>query len=165
MWSAETVVVCALALLGRSEQRFPPVQFVEKVPAGVSQLAEGYARYTEPRIVLVTSTWAFAKARMARDRCGEVEAIREIAGVLAHEEWHVIHGPDEQGAYDAQLIALVYVGARQDGALYHRVMQSKLVVRHASKRAADAPALARGATRDGLDRLVTAAPGRGRDSP
>jgi hypothetical protein len=50
------------------------------VPAGVSAYADGYAFYAEVRIVLVTSTSAFTKAQGARDRCGNVEAIREIAG-------------------------------------------------------------------------------------
>jgi hypothetical protein len=51
VWSAEAVLVCALALLGRSEQSFPAVEFVEHVPVGVSSSAEGYALYTEARIV------------------------------------------------------------------------------------------------------------------
>ena len=143
MWSAETVFVCALALLGRTEQSFPPVRFVENVPAGVSRLAAGYVPDAEARIVLVTSTSAFTKARQAIDPCGAVEALREIAGVLAHEEWHVRHGPDERGAYDAQLIALLYVGADPNGPLFHKVMRAKLSVSAASKRAAEARALAR----------------------
>jgi hypothetical protein len=128
VWSAETVFVCALALLGRSEQSFPAVQFVENVPAGVSRFAEGYTQFAEARIVLVTSTSAFTKARRAKDRCGDVEAIREVAGVLSHEEWHVHHGPDELGAYDAQLIALLYVGTAPNSSLYHKVVRSKQAV-------------------------------------
>jgi hypothetical protein len=111
VWSAEAVLVCALALLGRNPQNFPAVQFVENVPAGVSPFAEGYAQIAEARVVLITSTWAFRTARMATDRCGDVEAIRAVAGVLAHEPWHVLHGSDEPGAYNAQLAALIYVGA------------------------------------------------------
>jgi hypothetical protein len=119
------------------------VQFVEKVPAGVSRLAEGYVLDAETRIVIVTSTSTFRKARQAIDPCGDVEALREIAGVLAHEEWHVRHGPDERGAYDAQLIALLYVGADQNGPLFHKVMRAKQAVSAASKRTAEARALAR----------------------
>ena len=146
MWSAETVFVCALTLLGRSERTFPPVQFVERVPAGVSPLAEGYAPHREVRIVLVTSTSAFTKARRAMNRCGDLEAIREIAGVLAHEEWHVRHGLDEPQAYDAQLTALLYVGADQNSALYHKVTRAKQAVSEASKRAAEGRLVARGAS-------------------
>jgi hypothetical protein len=137
VWSAEAVFVCALGLLGRSEQSFPAVEFVEHVPVGVSESAPGYALYTEARIVLVTSASAFTRARRARDRCGDIEAIREIAGVLAHEEWHVRHGPDEQGAYDAQLIALLYVGAGQNSPLFHKVMRAKQAAIDRAKRPAD----------------------------
>jgi hypothetical protein len=143
VWSAETVLVCALALLGRSEQSFPHVQFVQEAPVGVSPLAEGYVPYGEARIVLVTSTAAFARAGRSSYHCGDVEAIREIAGVLVHEEWHLRHGPDEQSAYDAQLTALLYVGANQDSPIYHKVMRAKLAVTGRSKRTAGARLLAR----------------------
>lgn len=128
MWTVESVFVCALALLGRSQAQFPPVQFVEKAPAYVSRLAQAYIQDPDARIVLVTSTSAFQMARSSRHECSDVEAIREIAGVLAHEEWHVRHGGDEGGAYDAQLTALLYVGADQNGPLYHKVMRAKQAV-------------------------------------
>jgi hypothetical protein len=140
VWSAETVFVCALALLGRTEQSFPPVQFVENVPEGVSPLAAGYVPDTEARIVVITSTSAFMKARGAIDRCGQLEALREIAGVLAHEEWHVRHGPDERRAYEAQLTALLYAGADWNSPLFHKVTRAKQAVGRASKRVADARA-------------------------
>jgi hypothetical protein len=161
VWSAEAVLVCAMALLGRNEQSFPAVEFVEHVPAGVSASAQGYALYTEARIVLITSTSAFTKARRASDRCGDVEAIREIAGVLAHEEWHVRHGPDEQGAYDAQLIALLYVDAGQNSPLFHKVMRAKQAVSDRAKRPAEDRS-----DRNGVDQSsLTATPARRRDGP
>ncbi len=109
-------------------------------------MPQAYAQFADRRIVLVTSTSAFTRAREARDRCGDVEAIREIAGILAHEEWHLRYGPDEKGAYYAQLIALMSVGAGPDTPLYHKVMRSKQAVSDASKRAAEARAVARGPT-------------------
>jgi hypothetical protein len=135
VWSAESVVVCALALLGRNQAQFPPIQFVEKPPAYVSRLAQAYIQGPDARIVLVTSTSAFVRARRSSPECAEVEAIREIAGVLAHEEWHVLHGADEEDAYNAQLTALLYVGADQNGALYHKIMQAKQVVTRRASRA------------------------------
>lgn len=146
MWSAETVFVCALTLLGRREQRFPTVEFVERVPAGLSAFVQAYTRPAERRIVLVTSTRAFIQARQASARCGELDAVREIAGVLAHEEWHVFHGPDEQGAYEAQLIALTYVGAGPTSPLYSQVAHSMHAVRDASQRARDGTLMSRRTT-------------------
>ena len=134
MWSAESVVVCALTLLGRSQAQFPPVQFVEKPPAYVSRQAQAYIEEASDHIVLVTSTWAFTNARRSNFPCSDAEAIREIAGILAHEEWHMHHGADEEGAYEAQLTALAFVGADPDGPLYHKVKKAKLAVEQASKR-------------------------------
>ena len=39
MWTPQTVFVCALMLLGRTEQSFPAVQFIDKAPIGVSASA------------------------------------------------------------------------------------------------------------------------------
>ena len=148
MWSAATVFVCAVGLLGRSATSFPPVQFVEKAPPGVSPQAAGYVLAGESRIVLITSTDAFTRARQSRDRCSNPDALREVAGVLAHEEWHISHGPDEEGAYDAQLIALLTAGAHDDGALFHKIKQAKLTVVAASKRRTDMGRSARGPSPD-----------------
>jgi hypothetical protein len=143
VWSAETVFVCALALLGRAEARFPAVEFIDRAPPGVSRLAQAYIKDTEPRIVLITSTSAFVRVRREKDRCRDLEAIREIAGVLAHEEWHVLHGPDEAGAYNSQLTTLLFVGADQNGSLYHKVMRAKQAVLSATTSAGNAGVVAR----------------------
>ena len=157
MWSVEAVFVCALSLLARSEQSFPPVRFVEHAPAGASRFVGGYVPSGEARIVLVTSTAAFTEARQALDPCANLDAIREIASVLMHEEWHVRHGADEEGAYDTQLTTLVYLGARQDGSLYHKVKQAKLAVTATSRRVSRAGMMARGAGSD-LDASSIGAP-------
>jgi 8-hydroxy-5-deazaflavin:NADPH oxidoreductase len=128
VWSAEAVFLCALHLLGRSEQSFPPVRFVETVPAGVSPSAQAFVQPPDTHIVLVTSSWAFVSAQGTKERCGDLQAIREIAGVLVHEECHVRHGADEERAYNAQLMALLFVGVRPDSPLYGRVMRAKQAV-------------------------------------
>jgi len=140
VWTAETVFVCALALLGRTQQSFPTVEFVEKAPPGISASAEAYSLMEEKRIVLVTSSWAFRAARLAEYQCGRIEALRQIAGVLAHEEWHVRHGLDEEGAYDAQLTALRSAGA--SALLVGSVMRAKLRAVADSKRRAAAKMMA-----------------------
>jgi len=141
VWTPQAVFVCALMLLGRTEQTFPAVQFVDKAPIGVSASAEAYVLTEEKRIVLLTSSWAFRVARQAHYQCGHVEALQQIAGVLAHEEWHVRHGVDEEGAYDAQLTALTSVGA--GAMLFNSVMRAKLRAVGESKRHAQEGVLAR----------------------
>ena len=141
MWSATLVFACALDLLGRSATTFPPVQFVAHPPPGVSKFAQGRALPDTGQIVLITSTEAFTQAQ--KDRCRDIDAIREIASVLVHEEWHVRHGPDEAGAYDAQLIALLTTGANIDGPLFHKVQKAKLAVLAAAKRTTSVDVMAR----------------------
>jgi len=142
VWSVEAVFVCALSLLGRSQQSFPPVEFVDQAPFGASSFAQAYVYGPDARIAVITSSEAFTNARRTQHPCTDVVAIREIAGVLAHEEWHVRHGPDEESAYNAQLTTLLAVGARQDSPLYHKVLRAKLAVLAASRRNARAPRLA-----------------------
>jgi hypothetical protein len=147
VWTAESVFVCALALLGRSPQNFPPTQFVETAPSSVARTAAAYvSREGDPFIVLITSTTAFVSARAARTPCSDLDAIREIAGVLAHEQWHIRHGADEEGAYDAQLAALLLLGVSQDSALYQRVKRSRDAVLAAARRVSQTTVSARGAT-------------------
>lgn len=132
MWTATFVFACALDVLGRSADTFPPVRLIDHPPRGVSQFAQGYALPDTGEIVLITSTDAFKQAQA--DRCKDREAIREIASVLVHEEWHLRHGSDEAGAYDAQLMALLTTGANLDGRLFHKIKQAKLAVLASAKR-------------------------------
>ena len=141
MWPATFVFACALDLLGRRAASFPPVQFVAHPPPGASTFAQGYVQPDTGEIVLITSTEAFTQAR--KDRCKDLDAIREIASVLVHEEWHLRHGPDEAGAYDAQLMALLTMGANFEGRLFHKVKQAKLAVVDAAKRPTSVDAMAR----------------------
>jgi hypothetical protein len=158
VWTAESVFVCALALLGRSPQSFPATQFVETAPLSVARTAAAYvSRDGDPHIVLITSTTAFVSARAARTPCSDLDAIREIAAVLAHEQWHIRHGADEEGAYDAQLTTLMFLGVSQDSALYQRAKRSRDAVLVAARRASQTPVVAHAAT-PGLDNSAATMP-------
>jgi hypothetical protein len=130
MWTAETVLVCALSVLHRSAGSFPAIEFVETRPAHVSPNADAYVPLGGTRIYLVTTSPAFIRARSAVYKCGELNAIRKIASVLVHEEWHVRHGSDEAGAYAAQLSTLIALDAGPGNPLYSevtRAMQTTLL--------------------------------------
>jgi hypothetical protein len=124
MWTAETVLVCALNLLHRSAHSFPPIEFVSTRPAYISGNAEAYVLEGDRRIHLVTATAAFERARRAAHKCGELQALRKIASVLVHEEWHVRNGSDERGAYIAQLRTLVDLDAGPGNPLFTEVRRS-----------------------------------------
>lgn len=120
MWSAETVLVCALALIGQRVDAVP-VTLLAVPPSDVSARADGFVRDGDPRIYLITGTAAFRSAQRAADRCGRLQDLRKIASVIVHEEWHLAHPGDEAGAYQAQLAALVRTGAGPGNVLYAEV--------------------------------------------
>ena len=124
MWTAETVFVCALTLLHRRVDSFPPIEFVANRPQYVSANADAYVPIGEARIYLITTSRAFARAQRALYRCGELNALRKIASVLVHEDWHVRNGSDEEGAYAAQLTTLVSLDAGPGHPLYTEVTRS-----------------------------------------
>jgi hypothetical protein len=124
MWTAETVLVCALSLLHRSVESFPPIEFVAARPTHISANADAYVLLGEARIYLITTSPAFTRARGAIHKCGDVNAVRKIASVLVHEEWHVRHGSDEAGAYAAQLTTLVALHAGPGNPVYYEVTKS-----------------------------------------
>src|SRR5262245_44526384 len=98
MMSAAAVLVCALGLLGRSPSSFPPIVLLDTRPADITPTAEAFVRRGPDTIYLLTTTVAFRKAQAANK-----DALKKLASVLVHEEWHVRNGPDERGAYQAQL--------------------------------------------------------------
>lgn len=128
MISAAAVVVCALGLLGRSGPGTVPIKLLDHAPRGSSQFVQGFLTREPDTIYLITSTMHFQDARR-----GDTDALRQIASVIVHEEWHVQHGADEKGAYEAQLTALNYLGASSN--LIGAVRKSMRFVLDAQKRA------------------------------
>jgi hypothetical protein len=127
MTDAAAVVLCALALLGRSPETMPRIELVDlvmldHVTDGMSPI-EGYVIRGSGTISVVTSSAAFRTAR-----CGRRRSLLKLASILAHEEWHVRCGGDERGAYEAQLAALVRLGAGPETAVYQQVRQAMFYV-------------------------------------
>ena len=127
MLSAAAVLVCALGLLGRSGPGPVPIKLVDHPPIGASPLVEGFLLRDPGAIYLVTSTPRFQDAQRR-----DLDAQRHIASIIVHEEWHVLHGPDEEGAYLAQITTLSALGASSH--LIGSVRKSMLTVLDAQKR-------------------------------
>ena len=127
MWNAAAVLACALTMLGRSEHRLSPINLVDIAPPGASRNVEAYVTAGSDAINLLTSFPAFREVARARMKCAPREAVAKVASVLVHEEWHLRHGPDERGAYSAQLTALVAMGFDAQTAVYGGVKRSMLV--------------------------------------
>ena len=109
---ASFVLVCALDLLGRSANTFPPILVVDR-PSDASTDAIAFIRGGEPPVYVVGSSTVFQRAVEAnrnRQQCQNPDVLRLLASVLVHEEWHLRHGPDEEAAYLAQLTTLQLLG-------------------------------------------------------
>lgn len=136
MWSAATILVCALDLLGRSAPSLPPIAFVDTRPPDVSERAEAFVRIGDPTIYVLTSSVLFKEAQSAREKCGGFHALRKLASVIVHEEWHVRHGTDERGAYEAQLTALASMSGGLGSPVYGAVKRAMNAAIETQKRMA-----------------------------
>ena len=64
MWSAASVLACALSVFGRSEASMPPIKLIDLAPPGVSAGAEAFVR--SGTIYLITSSSVFQEALRSR---------------------------------------------------------------------------------------------------
>jgi hypothetical protein len=127
MWSAEAVLVCALELLGRSVRSFPPIELVATPPPEATPGVEGYVRFDTRTIYIVTTSGTFQVLQRGREKCADLNATRKLASILVHEEVHLKKGPDERGAYEAQLVTLTLLGAGLGTPPYQEVTRAMRV--------------------------------------
>jgi hypothetical protein len=138
MGSAATVLVCALFVLGRNESSMPRIELITAAPADVSVGAEAFVRRETGTIYVITSSGVFQEAAAAARPCdGGSHAMRKLASILAHEEWHIRHGPDEKSAYEYQLTTLVRLGLPPGTSVYYAVQKSMLRVLEVRKNQAE----------------------------
>lgn len=119
------VLVCALQVLGRSAASLPPIELVTRPLPGVAPNVEGFVRGGSGVISVLTTSDVFAAARLGD--CAS-DAVTKLASIVAHEEWHVLHGGDERGAYEWQLQTLVRLGVSATGSLFQGVIRAMRVV-------------------------------------
>ena len=132
MWTAASVLACALSVLGRSEANMPRIELIDVAPPYVSDGAEAFVQ--RGTIYLMTSSSAFQTALESRVGCTTSWAMQKLASILAHEAWHVRHGPDEKSAYEHQLITLIQLGVQPGSGVYRSVQVLMLRVLEARKR-------------------------------
>ena len=104
-------VATALRLLGWSGEDVPRIELVAVRPQDASQHAEAWVRFAPdgvaaPVIYVRTDTSVYRAA--ARKN---YQALVRLAGILAHERWHLRYGRDDVGAYEAQLLVMEYLHA------------------------------------------------------
>lgn len=110
---ASFVLVCALELMGRSAQQLPPILIVDR-PVDATLQAVAFVRKGEPAINIIGTSPLFraaVEANQHRSECRGLDLLRLLASSIAHEEWHLRHGPDERGAYLAQMTEIQRLGS------------------------------------------------------
>jgi hypothetical protein len=103
-------LVCALELLGRPHA-IAPVVFLTSPPLSASRNVEAFVTHSPDTIYVITTTAVFRDAGGDPWSGVRQEACRKLASIIVHEEWHLRNGPDERGAYLAQLTMLQAVRA------------------------------------------------------
>ena len=127
MSTAGFVLACALDLLGRSANQLPPIVILEQRPSEASVNAAAFVRSGDGTIYLIASSAPFRAALQAQDasrECRGLDALRLLASIIVHEEWHLKNGNDERGAYYAQMTELQRLGVSPDRWAYHSVRRA-----------------------------------------
>jgi hypothetical protein len=96
----------AVRLLGWRGDDVPRIEMVDGRPPDVTATAEAWVRYNGdgsavPIIYLANDSLVYRDAAAM-----EYQHLVRLAGILAHERWHMRHGLDEVAAYSAQLSAM-----------------------------------------------------------
>lgn len=144
MSAAGLVLACAIELLGRRADQLPRIELLDHAPPGVSANAAAFADRRAGVIYLIASMPPLKEAFVAsQGDCRDLDEFKLVASILAHEEWHLLHGDDEEGAYEAQLRALQRLGA--GSRVYFNVQRAMLAVLEA--RAASAAGSLRASAR------------------
>ena len=97
----------ALVVAGLQSTR-PWIVVTSELPQARSAEAEAWIVYSEDhardRIFVYAGSRTFRCASVVhRD---QYQCLLKLASVIVHETWHLKNGPDERGAYDAQLAFL-----------------------------------------------------------
>src|SRR5688572_13319874 len=135
MSAAGIVLLCALDLLGRSPKSLPPIEILSERPPYASTNVDAFADLRQGVIYLIAWAPSFRRAQSAQTsdaECRDLDSLKMVASIIVHEEWHLTHGPDEEGAYFAQLMALQLLGLGPDTvphAYVKRAMKAVLAAR------------------------------------
>jgi hypothetical protein len=138
--AASAALVCALTALNRTASTLPPIEILDAPPPYVSVGTEAFVDNGKIYIIGSSAVVRYAAGR-SDGRCGDLFAVKKLASILVHEEWHLTHPGDERGAYYRQLIALQEMGVTPGHAVYRDVQLSMQRVLELHKRARNKPDL------------------------
>jgi hypothetical protein len=128
--SAVAAMVCAFTALGRGPADLPAIELLDTAPPNASANVEGFVHAGGDTIFILTTSDTFTTVQ--RSGCGDTAAVKKLASIIAHEEWHVLHGAEEQGAYEAQLGMLLRLGIQPGSPVHYAVVRSMLRARRST---------------------------------
>jgi hypothetical protein len=98
-------------LLGWYGDDLPRIEVVDRKPADATGTVEGWVRFNENGSAIPV-IYVRADTEVYRDAVtNDYQALVRLAGILAHERWHLRHGQDEVGAYTVQLSTMEHLHA------------------------------------------------------
>ena len=97
----------------REIAEMPPLVLVPTRPPGAASDCEGFVEADRGTVIYIP-TYSDVYQAALLDRFEALEARKRLAGVIAHEWYHIKHhGEGEFGAYDAQILKLLNVHASE----------------------------------------------------
>lgn len=132
MISAVAAMVCALTVLGRGPEALPLIELVDIAPQNASAGIEAFVPRGVDAIFILTTSDVFEAVQ--ESSCRDIDAVRKLASIVVHEEWHIRHGPDERGAYQAQLDTLVRLGVGPGEPVHYGVVQAMVAASRRQRR-------------------------------
>ena len=103
-------LAAAVTLLGWFGDDVPRFELAAERPPDGTPNAEAWVRFNADGSA-VQIIYVAIKSRVYRDALNDYQSLVKLAGILADERWHLRHGLDETGAYDAQLSIMTYLHA------------------------------------------------------
>jgi len=100
----------AVTLLGWFGDDIPQFELAVERPPDATPTAEAWVRYNGDGSA-VPIVYVATDSNVYRNAPKDYQSLVKLAGILAHERWHLRHGPDEVAAYDTQLSTMTYLHA------------------------------------------------------
>jgi hypothetical protein len=100
----------AIRLLGWSGEAVPRIEVVSVKPPDTAANVEAWVRFANGQAIPVIYVRADTDV-YRRAAAEDYQALIRLAGILAHERWHLRYGRAEVGAYAAQLAMMEYLHA------------------------------------------------------
>jgi len=103
-------LAAAVTLLGWYGDDVPRFELAEERPPDGTPNAEAWVCLNGDGAT-VPVIYVASNSSVYREALRDYQSLVKLAGILAHERWHLRHGPDESSAYETELATMTYLHA------------------------------------------------------